>query len=229
MGCFLLVLPLSPAAEPTNRDYIPVSPAPALHAGLQASLKLVQDWLADKDFLSATEASQQLMALATLYTFQSAQPDWRTRGAELRATCDRLTAAARAKDAGRCAKAVEDCQRALSELAKDPPAGARSVERDFRPFGSNKVWMQLMDGAYTDAKTAPSAQDLENLVYQVAEEANAVGHLRAEPRWRQMSVEVRETALAVAKRVQSAGLDVARRELKSVYQRCEACHQGYKR
>src|SRR5438270_6942069 len=89
MCCLLLVLPLTPAADPTNRDYLPVSPAPALHAGLQASLKLVQDWLADKDFLSATEASQQLAALATLYTFQSAQPDWRTKIMALRATCER--------------------------------------------------------------------------------------------------------------------------------------------
>jgi hypothetical protein len=227
--CLLHVSAASSGVEPASDGYAPVSPASAIHAAVQSSLKLVQDWLADKDFLSATEASQELTAVAQLYAYQSARPDWRSRTAILRETCLRLTAATRAKDADRCAKAVAECQRTLSDLATDPPPAEKAVQADFRPFGSNKVWMLLMDGAYTDAKTAKSASDVESLAYQIAEEASVVGHLRPEARWRQLSVDVRETALAVAQQARTAGLDVARRELKSVYLRCEACHQGYKR
>ena len=55
---------------PPATTYTPVSPAAPIHAALQSSLKLTQDWLNEKDFASAGQSVQELSALAQLYGYQ---------------------------------------------------------------------------------------------------------------------------------------------------------------
>jgi hypothetical protein len=137
--------------------------------------------------------------------------------------------AARSKDAVACDKALQQCEKLLAELVQNPPTGPKVVDKDFKVFGSTKAWMLLMDGAYADAKTAKKAQELEYLAYVIADELNVAAHLRTEPRWRQTATDNREAALVVAKKAQANDLEGARAALKEVYNRCEACHQGYKK
>ena len=160
---------------------------------------------------------------------KSADAGWRERVAALRDAAARLAAGIRKKDAAGCAEGCRECDQVLTDLAKIPPPGAKAAEANFRAFGSNRTWMVLMDSAYADAKIARSTKEMENLAYALAEEANVVYFLRADPRWRQKSLEVRDAALVVAERARANDLDSVRRELKNVYNRCEACHQGFKR
>ena len=89
--------------------------------------------------------------------------------------------------------------------------------------------MKLMDGTYADAKSSKRADELTQLAYTLAEVSNLAQHLRRDSAWHQAAVETREAALQVAKQVDGNNLDAARAELKNVRQRCEACHQTFKR
>ena len=215
-------------AEPAGEGYSPVVPPASVHAALQSTLKTVQDWLADKDYASAAEAGQALTALAHLYTYQGSQPAWREKTTALAETSTRLTAAAQKKDAAACARLAQECGRLLEDLAGSSP-GDRPVEKGFRPHGSTKTWMTLMDWAYGDAKTAKQPQELEQLAGAIAEEVNAVQFQRTEARWQQSSLDVRSAALEVAEKAKGKDLAAAKAALKTVYSRCEACHEGYRR
>jgi hypothetical protein len=214
---------------PSSTGYSPVAPAAALHRVLESNLKLVRDWLDDKDFLSAGEAIQGLAVLTQLTGYRSTAPSWREKIAALQAACEQLQRSARAKDAAACAKNADECQRILADLAKNMPAGEKIVVTDFEPFGSTKTWMLLMDGCYVDAKSAKRAGELEQLAYVLAEQANAFGQMRMDRRWRQASTEVRDSALEVARLARENNLEGARVGLKKVYNQCEVCHQGFKR
>jgi hypothetical protein len=218
-----------PEAGPaTPQGFSPVAPVTVLHAAQQANLKLVRDWLNDKDYASAAEAAQGLLALTQLYQYHSAEPAWRQKTTALREACSRLMAAARAKDLAGCTKSVQDYATLLTELAKAQPGGSKADEPNFKPLGSVKTWMLLMDGCYGDAKFAETPQELESLAYALAEGANVTIHLRADARWRQAALETRAAALATVQKAQSKDLDGARASLKTVYHRCEACHNGYR-
>ncbi|MCI0356289.1 MAG: hypothetical protein L0099_14800 [Acidobacteria bacterium] len=162
---------LSPADESAS-GYTPVSPPRALHAALQINLKIVQDWLNEKDYTSAAQTAQGLIVLAQLHGYQSADPDWQKRTKALAEASGRLLAAARKKDTAGCEKNVRECTALLDELAKHPPAGPKMTVKNFAPFGSTKTWMLLMDGAYVDAKSARKAEELEELALALAETLN---------------------------------------------------------
>jgi hypothetical protein len=215
--------------QPAADSFTPVAPAAAIRAAFQTNLKITHDWLDQKDFLSTADSVQSLLALAQLWTYQSNQPAWRDQAAALREGFTRLAAAARAKDMAGCQKALQQCDTLLEEMAKGPPPGGRAFEKSFKPAAPLRHWMLLMEGAYADAKTAKSVPELENLAYLIAEGANASQYLRPDAAWRKRAVEVRETALAMAKQAHDEGLGPARQALKGVFQRCEACHQDAKR
>jgi hypothetical protein len=223
-------LPLSSAVEqPQPPVYSPVAPADAVQFALASNLKLVQNWLDEKDFTSAVQSAQGLAVLAQLYGYQSVESSWRQRIAAFRETCSRLTAAARAKDPAGCEKQAQECARILAELADRPPTSPKVVDKKFIAFGPTKTWMLLMDGAYVDAKTAKTARDMEQLAFVLAEEANVILHQRPDANWKQTALETREEALTVAALARGNDLERARIKLKDVYNRCEACHQGFKR
>lgn len=215
-------------AAPAEEDYSPVAPAPALDATLRSSLKTVRDWINDGDFVSAARNAQGLAVLAHLYAHQGGDRVWRERTTALTEAAIRLAAAARSKDAALCTKQMDECARLLDDLAKRSP-GARETVKNFKPRGGTATWMFLMDAAYSDAKTARTARDLERLAGAIAEESNALGHLRDDARWRQTSRDVQTAALEVADKARADDLAGAKTALKVVYRRCEACHDRTRR
>lgn len=211
----------------TADSYAPVAPAGSLHVALQSNLKQFGDWVDEKDFPSAAMTARGLYALAQLYGYQSSDAGWKKQTAELSEACNKLAAAAGQKNATECQKGIESCKAILAAMAKNAPAGAKVVDKNFKPPAATKTWMHLMDAAYSDAKTAKSPQELEHLAFALAEEANVSAFLQNNATWRKQALAVRETALQVAK--ESGDLAVAKKTLKEVYNRCEACHQNSKR
>jgi hypothetical protein len=223
----LLLAPSEYADEPAD-GFRPIAPASALHAALQANLKIVQNWLDDKDYASAVQTALGVQVLVHLYSYQSNQPAFRDRVAALSAGCTRLVQAAQAKDGAGCQKAMRECEALLAELAREPPAGEKALAKNFKSMSPTKAWMLLVDGTYADAKSAKSARQLHDYAYTIAECSHAMAYLRADPRWREESRAVRDAALAAARKAEAGELEPARLALKAVYQSCEACHQRYK-
>lgn len=210
-------------AEPAEKGYAPVTPPSAVQAALDLELKVMQGWINDKDFSSAVQTSQGLMSLAHLYGHQGSESAWRAKTSDLATTCSRLASAARSKDPGECARLVNECRRLLDELAKTPP-GSPASGKDFKPAGSTATWMRLMDGAYSDAKTARTPEEMEGLAGALAEEVNAYQYARADAQWRQFCQEVRSSALAAVDKAKTKDLAAAKVALKGAYRSCEACH-----
>jgi len=213
-------------SQPTETGYTPVAPPAALQAALQANLKQYGDWINEKDFASAAATARGVLALTHLYGYQGSDPAWKKRVGELAQACGKLASAAGQKNAAECEKASEECQRLLAELAKNPPTGAKAVEKSFKA-PPTKTLMLLMDAAYGDAKFAMTPMQLELLAYAIAEEVNATAHLKNDGAWLKHSLAVREAALQVAR--ESGNLELAKKSLKEVYNRCEACHQRYQK
>jgi hypothetical protein len=210
-------------AEPPEQGYSPVSPPAAVRAALHLELKVVRGWIQDRDFASTVQTCQGLTSLAHLHRYRGSEPAWRAKTGELAKACSRLASAARSKDAGECSRLVMECHRLLDELAKTPP-GRPGSGKDFKPAGSIGTWMRLMDGAYSDAKTARTPEELERLAGALAEEVNAYQFARADARWRQFCQEVRSSALEAAARARAKDLVAARAALKAAYRGCQACH-----
>ncbi len=206
--------------------YVPVAPPAALHAAVRSNLKLVRHWLGEKDFVSAAQSAKGLAAVAQLYGYQGSEPGWKKRIAALGEATGRLADAVRRHSLPDCEKAAAECDRSLDELAKNPPV---KPDPNSRPFGTNKVWMLLLEGAYVDAKRAETAPELEQISQAIAEEVGVVGRMRREAKWQAAAGEVRDAALRVAKLAGGNDLPAARKALKEIYRRCEACHQREKR
>jgi hypothetical protein len=229
VGLALALLGTAPAAQQPAEGFASVAPPSAIHAALQANLKIARNWLDQNDLGSTAQTAQALAVLAQLYGHQSADAGWRARTTALRDGCQRLAGAAGRKDAAACATALQDCDRLLADLAKGPPPGEKGKDANFQPFGSNKAWMSLLDWAYADAKSAKTAREVEGLAYLLAEETNAVGHLRPAPQWRQAAHGARDAALLAAKKARADDLPGARAALKKAYESCTACHEGFRR
>lgn len=217
----LLVLEAGQADIP--KDYTPIAPPEALHHALDANLKVVINWLDEKDYISAVEATRGLVLLTQLYGFQSSDPAWRKRTQTLQAGVAKIAEAARRKSAADADKAVQEFAGLLDSLAKAAPKTRPAPDPSFRPFGANKTWMTLMEGAYRDARRADKAKDVELFALAIAEESNVVGR-RSDTAWRQANQEVIDLALQAARQAQGNELEPALKTLKTMYQRCEACH-----
>lgn len=213
------------ASRGAATSYSPVAPAAAIHAGLQANLKIVRDWLADRDFASAAESAQGLVLLADVYAHQSVEAQWQDRAARLADACRKLAAEAKAERVEAADAAARECARLLDELARHPPSGDKVVLGDLKPAPATRTLMKLLDGTYSDAKYSKTPADMSNLAYVLAEGANLASHLRSDARWREAAIGMRDAAVRVAETAQKNDLDAARAELKRVYNQCESCHQ----
>ena len=222
--------PQTPQSGDTGRQasFSPVAPPAAVHAALKANLKLVNDWLSDQDFASAAETAGGLVVLANVYRCYGDQSAWREKATALREACDDLVARAKNKDVSGCEKATQQCATLLAELGQNPPSRDRPTANDFMPPGSTKTLMKLMDWTYGDAKRAKSVSGLSNMLFTIAEVANVARVMRSDPSWQERATAVREAALNAAEIKPDADLQAARRELKNVYQRFEACHKEYR-
>jgi hypothetical protein len=225
----VILVPSRAADPPEKGAFTPVAPRSGVEAGLQSALKTLRGWLDDKDYLSAVQSTGELDALLQLYGYYGKDSAWQERVAALRTVHGKLTSAIRAKDKAACESHFETFRKGLTEAVRVASTGEAMTEKNFRPVGGLKTWMGLMDGAHADAKTAKSAAEMRDLAYAIAEEANAVAQLRGDARWRQLSADVRDAALATAGKADGDDLAPAKAELKKVFKGCEACHQGYKR
>jgi len=223
-----LVLTADGRGQPAG-GYTPAAPPAALVAALRSQWKVVGDWVAERDFASAAQAARCLKPLTDLAAVQSDQADWTNGITQLRSRHDALSDAIRRKDAGAAEQARAAAGQVLDVLAKLPAPAQRSVANFQFPGGSVKTWMSLLDGAYVDAKSARTPQDLEMLAGALAEEGNALAHMRTDARWKADSLALRATAAQAAAQTRAGELEAARKTLKDVYASCESCHDRSRR
>jgi hypothetical protein len=221
-GIWLLAVP---AAAQNAGGYYPVAPPAAMIAALQLELKVVKNWIDDKDFASAAQTMQGMQTLGELTVLANDHDDWRKRGGELRSAGGDMMAAIKKKDGKRAGEAAGDYGKLLAEMVQVPVKVKGPLANFKAPAGSTKTWMLLMEGAHVEARSAKTTKEIELFAQAIAEEANAVAYLKTEPRWRTDAVTVRDSALQAAKQAQGTDLDAAKKALKTVYQRCEACHE----
>ena len=218
-----------------DRDgYTPVAPARAILAGLRSNLKVVREWLDDRDLDSAAEAADGVRILAALSRCQRAADPWPQRADELAKQADSLMAAAKKKDAAESMVAWERCKKLLEELDALSPdlsngSSGGGAGRVAQPIATVRGMMKLMDGTYIDAKTAKTSEDFKLFAFALAEEAHAMAYLRNDSNWPRHAEAVRDTALEIARLEPDSDLQTARRALKNVYEHCQACHKAYKR
>jgi cytochrome c556 len=220
--------PSSALAQAPDTSYTPLAPPESYQAALRSNLKIVGDWVDQGDFASANQSQRYVAALAQLYALRSNDDKHQEAAAALKAACDKVSAALRAKNAEASKQALKDCEAAVAGLTKAPP-GEKAVHKNFRSPASTQILMLLMDCSIIDAKDAKSAEEFRHLSLALAEEANVAQFLRAEAKWRKFAEETRAVALKAAEAAKKDGLDAGRTELKKIAQTCEACHQGYKR
>jgi hypothetical protein len=209
--------------------YAPVGSLASMHLVLQSQLKAVKDWVAEKDFVSAAQTGRGLNTLAQLYSYQFADEGWRTHCSALATASNKLVEAAGKKAAGDCEKASEECTRLIDDLAAKQPKEAGKVEhKGFKLPGNLRTWMTLLDGSYVDAKSAATAKELALRTEVIATQANALKHLRSSDTWSKHSLAVRDAALQVSEQARKNEFAEAKKSLKTIFQRCEACHENSK-
>lgn len=227
--------------SPTFNDA--VAPPLAVARVLSHNLDLVEQWLGEKDLASAAKSARDASTLCFLQTTyfprfsdKKVVAAFGERTHSLKQATNALVEAATAQDDARARSALASSRKAVAGLERlrypDPVApaeGSRSVSiatKDSRNLV--RSLMSLFDGTYADAKAADKLEDFEAFAYTLAEGANALGLLKADPRWGTMSADMRGAALAAAKESRQ-NLSGAQKTLRTVYVKCEACHTAYRR
>ena len=101
------------------------------------------------------------------------------------------------------------------------------VQDQFKNLGSNVI-VVLPGSTQSGGVRQFTATTLSKAdAYAIAEEVNATAYLKNDAAWRKQSLEVRAAALQVAR--ESGDLTLAKKSLKEIYNRCEACHQKYQK
>jgi hypothetical protein len=216
-------------ADPVPDPYSPVVRAEPLLAAFQGHLKEAREWVLDKDYPSAAQSAQALAALTHLLSHHYSSADSQARVKDLRESIDSLAGKIKEKDQSGCLKAVTKCGSGSTALAALPEEADKASIKNYKPQGSTRTWMLLMDAAYVDGKSTKDPRTFEQQALALAEEVNASSFLRTDARWRQLSREVRDLALDAARKARESDLATARLTLKRANDRCEACHQGYRR
>lgn len=223
---FLVVACWGVADDKPSGGYTPVAPPQALARALKINFDQVERWCDENDLASAAQSSQSAFLLASLLA-RHATDKAKPHADKLVAANSKVVSAARAKNMERTRSELAAANAALPLLVENLPA-AQPAWTNFKPPGTSSAWMRLLDAGYADAKISRNPEDFEALTLTLAEEANVLAYVRTEPRWREMSFGVRDAALAAA-RESRQNLDLARKTLRTVYPRCEACHQAYRR
>ncbi len=212
--------------DQSTAAFAPVAPPQALGRVLELNFDQVNRWCEENDLASAAQASQSALVLATFLARHAADKA-KSHADKLLTDCKALDKAARSKDMPSTRAQLTAANTVLPMLLQSLPADKPSWT-DFKPSGSTRAWMLLLDGGYADAKSAEKADDFEAIALTLAEEANVVAFLKKEPRWRKMAFDVRDVALAAAKESQQNPTK-ARQTLRTMYPRCETCHRAYQR
>jgi hypothetical protein len=206
----------SPAAAAKTRE--------ALALAFRTNLSYCQEWLAAKDFKSLSQSVAALTILSEAIGRRTAESGSEQLSA-LRSAINELAAAAKAEDAGRARRATEALPAAIEGVAKAPtaeaPAAVKKTSGGFTPL------MHLIDGTFSDAKTALATGDVANAkTYAVvlAELAQVLALDRAGQQWHQQSADLVSAANELA-RSQAEDTKQLREQLHHLYVNCEACHQ----
>src|ERR1700722_18575356 len=74
-AALVLIGTVASGEEPAG--YAPVAPAAAAHAAVRSNIKAVRNWIDDKDYISAADASRSLSLVVQLYGYQNGSAEWR--------------------------------------------------------------------------------------------------------------------------------------------------------
>jgi hypothetical protein len=216
------------SAQPAkDQIYQPVAPVEALARVLGGNLDLVEHWLDDKDLASADKTAQSVILLATFLVNQTGGAESSSVAKVLKG-CNALGDASRAKNLAAATSALASVRRELAAFRKAPFQDHQAASPSFKPPGSTRGWMLLLDGGYADAKASRDPNEFEAQALTLAEEANVVAYLRTDARWRKMAFDARDRFLAAAQESKK-DLDQARKTLRTAYPNCQSCHDANRR
>jgi hypothetical protein len=196
----------------------------ALVLAFRTNLGYCGDWLAAKDVKSLSQSVAALMILSEAIGRHTAEAGSERVGA-LRTAINELAAAAKAEDAGRAKRAIDGLPSAIEAVAKVPPAEApaavKKTSAGFTPL------MHLIDGTFTDAKTALATGDAASAkTYAVVltELGQVLALDRAGQQWHEQSGDLVSAAQELATS-QTDDSKLLREQFHQLYVNCEACHQ----
>ncbi len=216
----------SGADDKASNSFTPVAPARSVGRVVKLNLDQVERWCDENDLASAAQATQSTVLLAT-FLARHADDKSKSTADQLVRDCNAIGASARGKNMAWTRDGLKAAKASLSKLLTQT-SEAKPNWADFKPSGNVRAWMVLLDGGYAESKTATDADDFEALALTLAEEANVVAQLRKEPRWQQLAYSARDAALTSAKQSHQ-DLPGARQTLRTMFARCETCHQAYQR
>jgi len=215
---------VAPAAEPGD----PV--VSALHLSVGRRIGDARKWLEERDFKSLTQTAGGLRVLAGLLQARSDDKSWQAATDQVLAAIGGLSEAARGEDAARCTAALDKLQMAASAVKAVEPTGKPQSPR--QASGGLRPLMLLMDSIRGDAKIDLLTGNVEGAkkgAYVLSEVGRVVsnsgsGSAQDRQRWPELSTAFVEASL-VAARSPTTDADTMRQLLRSVSQRCEACHE----
>ena len=216
----------SRADDKASSSFAPVAPPWSVGRVVKLNLDQVERWCDENDLASAAQATQSTVVLAS-FLARHADDKSKSTADQLVRECNATGSAARSKNMAQTRAGLTAANASLSKLL-NLKSDAMVSWADFKPSGNVRAWMVLLDGGYADAKIATEADDFYALALTLAEEANVVAELRKEPRWREMAHAARDAAVASAKQSRQ-DLPGARKTLRTMFARCESCHQAYQR
>jgi len=212
------------AAEDSAKPSGAAKTREALVVAFRTNLGYCGDWLAAKDFKSLSQSVAALTILSEALGRHTAEAGSEQMGA-LRTAINELAAAGKAEDAGQAKRAIDGLPSVIGGVAKAPPAeapaAAQKTSAGFTPL------MHLIDGTFTDAKTALATGDAASAkTYAVVltELGQVLALDRAGRQWHDQSADLVSAAQELAAS-QSNDSKLLREQFHHLYVNCEACHQ----
>jgi hypothetical protein len=195
----------------------------ALVKSFRTNLEISRGWLTAKDFRSL-EQSAEALAILSEAIGRYIPPATNGKIDGLRRTAGNLSQAAMDRsiegaDAA-LAKLGEQLTAIESESIADPPAPIRKTSAGFTPL------MHLIDGTFTDARTALAVGDSETAKSNAAVLAELGQYLAVDrngKQWHEQADDLVKAAneIAVSK---SSDPKALREDFHLLYANCEACH-----
>jgi hypothetical protein len=219
----ILIARLLSAAD-SPRPVAAVKTREALVLAFRTNVGYCGDWLGAKDFKSLSQSVAALTILSEAIGRHTAEAGTEQL-ATLRTSINELSAAAKAEDAGRAKRSIDALPAAIEAVAMAPaaetPAAIKKTSAGFTPL------MHLIDGTFTDAKTALATGDAASAkTYSVAlaELGQVLALDRAGQQWHEQSADLVSAANELA-RSQTDDPKQLREQFHHLYVNCEACHQ----
>lgn len=203
----------------------PAQLAAAYRAVLARNLTHARQWLEEGDLKSLAQGAANMQLLADLYAALGDDLAWQTSAQELRQPIEALAAAAGAGDASRCTAAIQRVEMALAASGATQPRGNRRALDRLPPL---RRLMLAMDSVQADAKLAVltgHAVTVKNQAVVLSELGRLVSNARRDEAFVAQSRAFVQAAEALAWSDEH-DLPVVRQRLRSVAQRCDACHEG---